>query len=311
MASNSRAQIGNDDNYSHFSVSRELSELNYHTSQSANGDAYSNYEKYLSMFEGGQVVTSYKEVEGWSERHVAAWVSTLDHGKFKMWTDCIIDHVIDGPVLFEMTIHKLEEIGVKKFGDRTELMQHIEKLQRRCKKPNSGELTRPSYLMCIYDMVTFSWADTSEGKGGLEIKEELVHANTSIALVSTLTWSILGYGRKAAGCVLLLYVYEMSDEQEVETFFDMLGKNTQLPGAFLFVGMICFCVPMASYLIFNVNLGLSPGSNDSGVLALSYVVAIFSLCTFLYGFLYKIPSMISSVYEAKIRAYKKDMELAD
>eukprot|EP00960_Hanusia_phi_P069355 767072-Hanusia_phi.AAC.6 len=151
-------------------------------------------------------------------------------------------------------------------------------------------------------MVTFSWADTSEGKGGLEIKDELVHANTSIALVSTLTWSIVScsacgpyeviLSTRHGICSLglqqiasanqartiasvrqvgiwkggdyqpfsscsqpfllfcksswwdlaidakarwrvdgLVQVYEMSDEPEVEAFFDMLGKNTQLPGA--------------------------------------------------------------------------------
>eukprot|EP00960_Hanusia_phi_P069354 767072-Hanusia_phi.AAC.5 len=73
---------------------------------------------------------------------------------------------------------------------------------------------------------------------------------------------------------------------------------------------------MAAYLIFNVNLGLSPGSNDSAVLALRLVFLLgpvraltsFMDCFHATDWEMQIPAMISSVYEAKIRACKKDSD---
>jgi hypothetical protein len=35
-------------------------------------------------------------------------------------------------------------------------------------------------------------------------------------------------------------VYEMSDSPEVEAMMDLLGSQAQLPGQFLFVGMLLF-----------------------------------------------------------------------
>ena len=37
---------------------------------------------------------------------------------------------------------------------------------------------------------TFAWADTSEGKSGDDALEEIVTANASVAMVSTLVWAM-------------------------------------------------------------------------------------------------------------------------
>ena len=68
----------------------------------------------------------------------------------------------------------------------------------------------------------------------------------------------------------ILMVYEMSDDEEVTRFFELLGNDTQLPGAFLFIGMITFCVPLAVYVIYNVTMGLYlPTPDSAGFAALS------------------------------------------
>jgi len=36
---------------------------------------------------------------------------------------------------------------------------------------------------------------------------------------------------------------------QVTRFFELLGNDTQLPGAFLFIGMICFSVPMGVCIV--------------------------------------------------------------
>ena len=90
----------------------------------------------------------------------------------------------------QMDVNMLDEIGIHNLGDRMVLMDVIDQLKRRCLKPGTRDLEVPGWGGCFIKMFTFDWADTSEGKSGAEIKDELMNANTSIALVSTLTWAI-------------------------------------------------------------------------------------------------------------------------
>jgi len=294
-----------------------------------------------------------KEVDSWSELHVAAWIAAINHGEFQNWAQCFVSHVIDGKILFQMDIELLEEIGVENLGDRMIIMDVINQLQRRCAKPNTRSLEVPGWFGCFVKMFTFDWADTSEGKSGPAIKEELMQANTSIALVSTLTWAVAWdlFFNSATACycdtanpeqcfcstswdmdgrplvvfycftglsaflfmfstifaiLQILMVYEMSDDEEVTRFFELLGNDTQLPGAFLFIGMICFSVPMGVYIIYNVTMGISPGPADTVELVFSYIVAILTIIAMLYGFFYQIPMFISYVYLAKVKAVEQD-----
>ena len=152
-----------------------------------------DYHKYSSIFQDSHTtspITSAKEVESWSELHVAAWVAAINFGEFSEWADCFVAHVIDGHVLFKLDIDMLEEIGIANLGDRMVLMDIITQLKRRCAKPETREIVVPGWLGCFIKMFTFDWADTSEGKEGAAIKEELMQANTSIAIAATLTWAI-------------------------------------------------------------------------------------------------------------------------
>ena len=48
----------------------------------------------------------------------------------------------------------------------------------------------PSLAECFVQQFTFAWADTSEGVSGDSALEEIVSANGSVALVSTLVFSM-------------------------------------------------------------------------------------------------------------------------
>jgi len=119
----------------------------------------------------------------------------------------------------------------------------------------------------------------------------------------------------------ILMVYEMSDDKEVEAFFELLGNDTQLPGAFFFIGMVCFCVPMASYIVSNVTMGLEklPSASVWGdwtieqkvQLSLSFLLAAITALMLMWGFLYQIPALISYVYAAKKEAAEKDEKTLD
>ena len=41
--------------------------------------------------------------------------------------------------------------------------------------------------------------------------------------------------------IQIMMVYEMSDDAEVEMFMELLQRDAQLPGLFLFAGMVCVC----------------------------------------------------------------------
>ena len=162
-------------------------------------------------------------------------------------------------------------------------------------------------------------------------------------------------------------VYEMSDDEEISAFFELLGNDTQvcvtfrcfllgphrvmsrcralslpnktctrslvnilmstcvsnlthdtwslffrrnnheqLPGAFLFLGMILFCVPMATYMVSNVTMGIERGTPSADgwklfttemkvQLAMSYGLVVITGIMLLYGFFYQLPALISCV----------------
>mmetsp|Transcript_42538 Transcript_42538/g.85119 ORF Transcript_42538/g.85119 Transcript_42538/m.85119 type:complete len:359 (+) Transcript_42538:36-1112(+) len=100
----------------------------------------------------------------------------------------------------------------------------------------------------------------------------------------------------------MIMVNEMSDEEEIDQFFDLLTMDAQLPGILLFVGMVCFSVPVGVYLIYNVGLGLHPGPPTTTMTVFSWMVTMFTLLISIYGFLYKLPQMIKGVYKAKMDA---------
>jgi hypothetical protein len=263
-------------------------------------------------------------------------------------TRIFMQHHVDGPVLLQLTADHLEEIGIERIADRIKLGDILAQLQRRCAKPETQSIQVPSWPSCVLQQLTFAWADTSEGKGGSDMIEEMVQANSSIALVSTLTWAMawdLLFGSSTvcfcpsdplskwdvtriddcfcstawdlgnrplaifycfAGISAFLFmlstiyavlqimmIYEMSDEVEVEAFVDLLRADAQLPGLFLFLGMICFCVPIGVYLIYTQNLGIIPGPENPTQRVFSYIAALFALAVTLFGFLVQMPKIIA------------------
>ncbi|EKX50791.1 hypothetical protein GUITHDRAFT_134907 [Guillardia theta CCMP2712] len=305
-----------------------------HDGRSLNGENR-EWQTELKCFVDGKPVPEKLDVKSWDAKVTAAWVASLNDGEF------------------EHNVHRLEEIGIKSFGDRIKISDLIAQLKRRYSKPQTAMLRQPSWPECFYLMLTFQWANTSEGKHGAEMKEELIQANGAIALVSTLTWSMawdLFFGSATqcycsttkpdlcycstswdlgGGPLLIFYcfaglsaflfmfstiyavlqimmVYEMSDDEELECFLDLVPQDSLLPG------MLCFSVPVGVYLIYNVNLGIVPGPQGPErhtQLVFSYIAAIFSAVISCYGFLYKIPSMVYAVYQerkAKIMAVDDD-----
>ena len=93
-----------------------------------------------------------------------------------------------------------------------------------------------------------------------------------------------------------------SDEVEVETFMELLKTDSQLPGLFLFLGMICFCVPIGVYLIYTHNLGIVPGPENTTQLVFSYIAACFALAVTVFGFFYQMPKMIAGARSSQLAA---------
>lgn len=324
-----------------------------------------DWEKLVHEFsaEGATVVRDAEVVKGWSVVMVAAWIASINHNDFEEYADNFLKHHIDGPMLLKINEGMLEEVGIGRISDRIKLADILSQMQRRCNKPETQKIQVPSWPMCFLEQLTFAWADTSEGKTGSEMQEELVQANSSIALVSTLTWAMawdllfgsatscfcptdaggnwdttdidacfcstawdmegrplaIFYCFSGLSCMLFLLstiyaviqimmVYEMSDEEEVDTFMSLLQSDAQLPGLFLFLGMICFCVPIGVYLIYTVNLGIIPGPSNRVQLVFSYLAACFALAVTIFGFFYQIPKMISGVYEAKLNVIRADFQ---
>ena len=108
-------------------------------------------------------------VRRWNVLTVAAWIASVNDNDFEQYADNFLEHHIDGSALLRLTSEHLDEIGINRVSDRVKLTDVL-----------------AQYLQ----MFTFDWADTSEGKSGAEIQEELVQANGSIAMVSTLTWAM-------------------------------------------------------------------------------------------------------------------------
>jgi hypothetical protein len=75
-------------------------------------------------------------------------------------------------------------------GDEFALWDRIEVLQRVCNKPGTKELQVPSWPMRLVKLLTFAFADTSEGKSVEDLKNEIVAAHGNVAIVSTLVWAI-------------------------------------------------------------------------------------------------------------------------
>ncbi len=75
-------------------------------------------------------------------------------------------------------------------GDEFALWDRIEVLQRVCKKPATANLQMPSWPMRLVKLLTFAFADTSEGKSVEDLKNEIVAAHGNVAIVSTLVWAI-------------------------------------------------------------------------------------------------------------------------
>ena len=129
-------------------------------------------------------------VRRWNVLTVAAWIASVNDNDFERYADNFLEHHIDGSALLRLTSEHLDEIGINRVSDRVKLTDVLAQMQRRCKKPETQNITVPTWLSCYLQMFTFDWADTSEGKSGAEIQEELVQANGSIAMVSTLTWAM-------------------------------------------------------------------------------------------------------------------------
>ena len=110
----------------------------------------------------------------------------------------------------------------------------------------------------------------------------------------------------------ILMVYEMSDEAEIEQLMDLIASEAQLPGQLLFLGLINFCVPVALYLVYTINLGIGDGGKifPGPKYPVQQIMAWVAGGTFLFftlvGHLVQMPMLVGAVYEAKVRAVKDD-----
>eukprot|EP00960_Hanusia_phi_P026657 746375-Hanusia_phi.AAC.2 len=149
-----------------------------HTKDGRNlGVENKEWQTELKCFVDGKPVPDKVDVKTWDEKVTAAWVGSLNEGEFAQWADHFLFHKIDGPLLLNLyilcgallpyrandltsNIHRLEEIGIKSFGDRLKLSDLIAQLKRRWSKPRTAKLRQPSWPGCIVQMLTFRWADT-------------------------------------------------------------------------------------------------------------------------------------------------------
>eukprot|EP00287_Rhodomonas_sp_CCMP768_P021925 CAMPEP_0202824716 /NCGR_PEP_ID=MMETSP1389-20130828/12544_1 /ASSEMBLY_ACC=CAM_ASM_000865 /TAXON_ID=302021 /ORGANISM="Rhodomonas sp., Strain CCMP768" /LENGTH=83 /DNA_ID=CAMNT_0049497847 /DNA_START=1 /DNA_END=248 /DNA_ORIENTATION=+ len=71
----------------------------------------------------------------------------------------------------------LQDIGVSVAGTRMLMCDDITQLKRVYKKPKTNVLEVPNYFGRLSGMITFQWAETSEGKSGHDAREEIFSAN--------------------------------------------------------------------------------------------------------------------------------------
>jgi len=134
-------------------------------------------------------------VENWTSQHVSQWIFERDP-ELQHIADAFIYHNITGEILLELK----ESDFMKIIHDRhvtmkqeVEFLEHLSKLQRYFKKSKTRQRARagvPSFPMLLFNAISFRFADTSEGKDVAGMKEEIVSAHGSVAIVSTLLWAI-------------------------------------------------------------------------------------------------------------------------
>ena len=108
-----------------------------------------------------------------------------------------------------------------------------------------------------------------------------------------------------------MMLYEMSDETEVDSFLDLLQADAQLPGLLLFAGMLFFCVPVGTYLIYTINLGIEPGPSNPTQRVFSWLAAAVALFFTLLGYFYKMPIIIQAIYATKRKVRQRGRALVN
>ena len=97
---------------------------------------------------------------------------------------------ITGRIFMRLTEQDLRVAGIKKLGRRIKLAEEIRRLRRIAFKPATSKLVQIGYFRQMFEIFSFHWACTSEGKKAKEIKEEILSANNNIAIISSLVFSI-------------------------------------------------------------------------------------------------------------------------
>ena len=127
------------------------------------------------------------EVERWTPTQVAEWVTLMGFGKF---AHSFVTHKITGKLLVQLEDMHLGNMGIGIIGVRMNMCDAISQLKRVYNKPETASLKVPSYPARFLSMLTFAWANTSEGKSADSGKEEVMVAMGMISMVATLVWGI-------------------------------------------------------------------------------------------------------------------------
>jgi len=96
---------------------------------------------------------------------------------------------VDGAILLRLEFHHLS-IMVDTIGDRFRIYDEIQELKRVATKPETHQLTLPNWVQAWINLLTFEWADTSEGKDAEQQKEESEDVNGNLAVIASLVWTI-------------------------------------------------------------------------------------------------------------------------
>mmetsp|Transcript_17335 Transcript_17335/g.25492 ORF Transcript_17335/g.25492 Transcript_17335/m.25492 type:complete len:548 (-) Transcript_17335:85-1728(-) len=129
----------------------------------------------------------------WSCEEVTAWIVTVVPDASIAETVCksMMESEVDGPILMRLEQRHLQPLGFEQVGPRLRFWKQVCMLKRvSLTLVKTRSLTLLPYIGQVKSMLTFGWAYTSEGKEAVEAKEEMLAANSNIAIVSSLVWTL-------------------------------------------------------------------------------------------------------------------------
>lgn len=295
-----------------------------------------------------------QEVLNWTPREVKNWLEDEGFGRVG---EMFLKHQITGAMLFDLRPMDYGLLGIKRVGVRLAIQNQIASLRASKLRMGAKDLKVPMWPQALFQFFSFAWAQTSEGKTGLESKEELCSANLATSLVSALLTAVSyqWFMNVAADCFCRVYddvtlattdecycspgggydltgaplraffffsgisallfllatvicilqivgINEMSDEAEMDEFFELLEVHETVAARMVSTGLLCMMGAAFSYVWGTDQLGVA-GEGGGTAKALFFTMLIVLL--FVWGC---ISAMIRNVYRAKIAAYIKQEE---